>query len=628
MIVSNSLVSIFAVAMMGCVFATPLVTKFAHWAGAIDRPDKFRRVHKNATPRLGGLGLALGVAAGAVLVVARGAAEVGGDLIWRARALSVLAASLLVLVIGFVDDTRGIRPRVKLLGQAAAVLVLFAGGISIQSIDVLRLTIDLTHPSVSLEGLGIPAAIALPSLAVTLFWFLGCMNIWNLIDGMDGLASGVGLLVSGTLALVAIHNQNLGVAVMATALAGSLAGFLLYNWHPACIFLGDSGSLLIGLLIGVIGVQGSMKGPSAISLLFPILAMGLPISDTLLAIFRRWVRNLPLSAADRRHVHHLLIGLGLNPWQAALLLYCFSGFLCGAVLLGVALRNEKLALAMGLSGCLAFVLIVTSRMNELAELRGDFLARLARGRQERFAAKTAWEAIQRIELCTHPLEVYAILHDTARLLACESVELTSAGEAASFPMVSAKGPAGTSIAPFPPLSSGGQRAGSPDGVTTPMAPSDGGPPTDLRLEREENNARESKDKGRSNPSFAAVSGTTAIFRLFGGQDLTLTVSLLPTATANVAPDIAFRFLQRLALVGAERLEQLLDYPDGAGTGLDDEPVDTTAEESAESLAFAGIPTSLREASPDVGPNPGWRVAVQAIGWKSHLTAQPPSLGIE
>ena len=144
---------------------------------------------------------------------------------------------------------------------------------------------------------------------------------------MDGLASGVGLLVSGTLTLVAIHNENFGAAVLSVALAGSLAGFLLFNWHPACIFLGDSGSMLIGLLIGVIGVQGSIEGPSAISILFPILAMGLPISDTAMAIFRRWVRNLPLSAADRRHVHHLLIGLGLDQRQVsahALLLFGVS----------------------------------------------------------------------------------------------------------------------------------------------------------------------------------------------------------------------------------------------------------------------------------------------------------------
>ena len=192
---------------------------------------------------------------------------------------------------GFIDDTRSLGPRTKLLGQALAVLTLYLGGIRIHSIDVLFMNIDLGFPSAKFSLLGFPVELALPSLLVTLFWFLGCMNVWNLIDGMDGLASGVGLLVSGTLTLVAIHNGNFDVAVLAVALAGSLAGFLLYNWHPACIFLGDSGSLLIGLLIGVIGVEGSMEGPSAISILFPILAMGLPISDTAMAIFRRWVRE-------------------------------------------------------------------------------------------------------------------------------------------------------------------------------------------------------------------------------------------------------------------------------------------------------------------------------------------------
>ena len=297
--------------------------------------------------------------------------------------VAILVAALIILLVGFVDDTRSLGPRVKLLGQALAVLTLYLGGIRIQAIDVLGLDIDLGQPSLAFSLLGLPVDLALPSLVVTMLWFLGCMNVWNLIDGMDGLASGVGLLVSGTLTLAAIHNENARVAVLAVALAGSLAGFLLYNWHPACIFLGDSGSLLIGLLIGVIGVQGSMKGPSAISILFPILAMGLPISDTAMAIFRRWVRNLPLSSADRRHVHHLLIGLGLNPRQAALLLYSFSGFLCGAVLLGVALRNEFLALFLGISGCLAFLLVLTSRRDELANLRGDLQDRLARGRQER-----------------------------------------------------------------------------------------------------------------------------------------------------------------------------------------------------------------------------------------------------
>ena len=156
---------------------------------------------------------------------------------------AILIAALIILIVGFVDDTRSIGPRVKLLGQALAVLTLYLGGIRIQTIDVLSLNLDLGQPEPRSSACwACPIDLALPSLVVTMLWFLGCMNVWNLIDGMDGLASGVGLLVSGTLTLVAIHNENVEVAILAVALAGSLAGFLLYNWHPACIFLGDSGA--------------------------------------------------------------------------------------------------------------------------------------------------------------------------------------------------------------------------------------------------------------------------------------------------------------------------------------------------------------------------------------------------
>jgi UDP-GlcNAc:undecaprenyl-phosphate/decaprenyl-phosphate GlcNAc-1-phosphate transferase len=407
-------------------------------------------------------------------------------------------AALIILAVGFVDDTRSLSPRVKLLGQALAVLTLYLGGIRIEAIDVLGLNLDLGYPSARWSVMGHPFELALPSLVVTLFWFLGCMNVWNLIDGMDGLASGVGLLVSGTLTLVAIHNENFEVAVLAVALAGSLAGFLLYNWHPACIFLGDSGSLLIGLLIGVIGVEGSMEGPSAISILFPILAMGLPISDTAMAIFRRWVRNLPLSAADRRHVHHLLIGLGLDPRQAALLLYCFSGFLCGAVMLGVALRNEYLTLILGTSGCLVFLLVVTSRRDELSNLRDDLQDRLTRRRQERQAAKLAWAAIQRVELATAITRAYEIVDQTAHSMGCEQLQIS---------------------------------CGSPQA----MAPwrRDGSIPA-----------------ARPRPS---LSGPSVIFRLSGGQGLWITVSLGLPADSPIAADIVFRYLQRLCQALAERL---------------------------------------------------------------------------
>ncbi len=432
--ISKDYLMIFAFAMMGCVLATPLVTWFANWVGAIDRPDQFRRIHHGAIPRLGGLALALGIAVGTILTHCDQTLGMPGAQHFNLHhEWSLMSAALVILLVGFVDDTRSLGPRTKLLGQAIAVLILYLGGIRIDSVDVLGLNVDLTFPSIHVHAIGSTINIGIPSLLVTLFWFLGCMNVWNLIDGMDGLASGVGLLVSGTLTLVAIHNENFEVAVLAVALAGSLAGFLLYNWHPACIFLGDSGSLLIGLLIGVIGVQGSMKGPSAISILFPILAMGLPISDTAMAIFRRWVRNLPLSAADRRHIHHLLIGLGLNPRQAALFLYCFSGFLCGAVMLGVALRNEYLTLVLGISGCLMFLLVVTSRRDELNNLRGDLQDRLTRGRQERQAAKLTWEAIQRMELASSEASATDVITQLAGKLGCGLIEILKDGSAPAEP---------------------------------------------------------------------------------------------------------------------------------------------------------------------------------------------------
>jgi len=528
MLNTNTYLLIFAAAFMGCVLVTPFVTRIAGWLGAIDRPDQFRRIHKGATPRLGGLGLAFGL----TLAISVGA--MGGYFQdwteyprWLGTLLPIGLSSLIILAVGIVDDTHEMRPRLKLFGQASAVLVLYAGGIRIDSVTILNLTIPLDHPTVWLPLGTAGVSVSLPGLMVTMLWFLACMNIWNLIDGMDGLASGVGLLVSGTLALVAIWMENPNVAILAAALAGSLAGFLLYNWHPACIFLGDSGSLLIGLLIGIVGVQGSLKEGATISILFPILAMGLPITDTAMAIFRRWVRNLPLSSADRRHVHHLLIGLGLNPRQAAGLLYCFSAGLCGVVLLGVVFKNEILALVMGLSGCLAFLLILTSRRDELATLRADFQSRLVRGKQERFAAKVTWEAIQRIELAESVGGIWEIMKSATAKLGCDDLRLSCRREGRPVFDADAQG-------------------------------------ADYWLEPE------------------SLSGPLATFRLSSGRDLVLIVSLHPTTNSPLEADIAFRFIQRLSLASAERLERLFSK------GIESE----TRTESVGSRVTEGSPAGL------------------------------------
>ncbi len=559
---SNAFLLVFAIAFMGCVLSTPLVTRLAAWFGAIDRPDQFRRIHKGATPRMGGLGVAFGLGVG-ILPVALGGylRDWPGAAEWWGRQWAVIAAAAIIILVGILDDTRGLNPRPKLLGQTGAVLVLILGGIQIQKLAILGITLDLSYPAVLLPIPNHPVTIGLPGALLTIVWFLGCMNIWNLIDGMDGLASGVGLLVSGTLMLVAIQQNNIGSALLAASLAGSLAGFLLYNWHPAVIFLGDTGSLLIGLLIGVIGVQDSLKGPSAVSILFPILAMGLPISDTAMAIFRRWVRNLPLSSADRRHVHHLLIGLGLNPRQAALMLYCFSGFLCGAVLLGVALNNEMLALVLGLSGCLAFLLVLTSRRDELALLRQDLRLRMTRGKQERFAAKATWESIQRIELCEDLERVWQIVLDTTATLGCDALRLSCHRNGRAVFVHS---------------------AGEMDGAD----------------------------------ANGQLSGPTASFRLSCGQDLLLSIALHQADDSPVAADIAFRFLQRLSLATAERIERLLGSTESATERPRPLPVVAPAVAALKHSAPLGRPAHDEADASEVGAvdSGGW--LRRALGWTS------------
>ena len=541
----DSYLLVFAVSFLSCVLATPVVTRLATWAGAIDRPDQFRRIHKGATPRLGGLGLAIGIVAGlSPLILGDYLPPWPGSAEWVSALGWIAAAGAVILVIGVVDDTVGVSPRAKLLGQAAAVLILYAGGIRIESIEFFGVEFSLSMPvDLVLPGVGPSRTIDPLSIALTLFWFLGCMNIWNLIDGMDGLASGVGLLVAGTMMLVAFALSNFGSALMAAALAGGLAGFLLYNWHPACIFLGDSGSLLIGMLIGVIGIQGSLKGTMAVSILLPILAMGLPISDTALAIFRRWVRNLPLTAADRRHVHHVLIGLGLNPRQAAAMLYSFTAFLCGVVLLGVAARSDVLALFLGISGSLAFVGILYSRRDELAELRNDLRARMVRGRQERRAAKTTWEAIQRVELCDDPGTIVAIMAETADAMGCEVVNFDFLGPGQS----------------------------------------------PVRIDR-----RHAVDDAGTEGSL--MSGSSARFRLSGAGDALLTVDLHLHDRTGLPTDIAFRFLQRLSLAISERLGRLL------GDEATAQPPGTSPGDLPDTF---GLDEAMVAASADDGRADGW-----------------------
>lgn len=399
---------LFSASFSATILATPWVISLARRLGAVDAPDGFRKTHHGATPRMGGIGVAFGFIAALALfgVLAPDMwSELLSDLPLTAPAILAIA---IVLGIGLIDDRRGLSPMTKLGWQAVAACLLFWAGFRIERLFLFGYTIDF-------------GIFALPA---TCFWFLGCMNIWNLIDGMDGLASGVGTIVSITLVLAASTLGHFGVAYGAAALAGALAGFLVYNFHPARIFLGDTGSLFIGMLLGMLAIRGSLKSGVTVAILTPILVMGLPIVDTLLAIVRRWVRHLPWNAADHGHLHHRLMAFGLSQRQASLFLYSFTVLLCASALASVALQSELLPLFGAILGTVGLTYVFAACREERAGFFEDFRRRLQHRRLEQRTARIVWEGIQRLPNCQNLEAVLHTVVTVAEKLHCEGFGLT------------------------------------------------------------------------------------------------------------------------------------------------------------------------------------------------------------
>jgi len=248
----------------------------------------------------------------------------------------VIAAAGLVCFFGCMDDHCRLPARVKLVLQTASVLPVVMVGYSVQSITLFGCWLDL-------GWLGVP---------LTVLWLVGCINAFNLLDGMDGLASMVGLFTAATMAAIATHQGNDYVAVIAVALVGALAGFLVYNRPPASIFLGDSGSMVIGLVVGVLGVRSTLKTSAALSITAPLVVMTFPMFDTFLAVVRRKLTGRRFDAADREHIHHRLLDRGLSPW----LVLAIIGVLCLAT--GVAATVASIVRSDTLAWTTAAVLIV------------------------------------------------------------------------------------------------------------------------------------------------------------------------------------------------------------------------------------------------------------------------------
>ena len=326
-----TLIAAILVVIAACVASsalTALVSRMALRLGWRDNPDNHRKIHRRPTP-FGG-GVAIFGATVAVLGALWWVPNPFREMLWEHwdGLLGLLLASAVIVTVGLVDDCLGMRVRQKLFGQILAAFIVMAGGLLIRRVGILGWEIELHFLSVPF----------------TLFWLLGAINALNLLDGIDGLATTLGLILVGTIALMAAKMERPEVVIIAVVFAGGLLGFLRFNFPPASVFLGDGGSMLIGLVVGTLAIQGSLKGPGTVLLAAPLAVWTIPVFDTAAAILRRRLRGRSIYTGDRSHIHHRLLdrlgsSLKVLGWLAA----CCA-VTSAAALISVFLKNDLIAL--------------------------------------------------------------------------------------------------------------------------------------------------------------------------------------------------------------------------------------------------------------------------------------------
>ena len=301
---------------------TPICRDVFRSYGVVDQPDAVRKVHRYPIPRVGGLAIAISYLVAYVLVRPEEGSPLAQQLslVWK-----LLPGAALAFGIGLLDDLFNLRAWIKLVGQVAAAGLACVGGVRILSIG------------------GAPTD-AWWNVPLTILWLLACMNAFNLVDGLDGLAVGVGLFATLTVFAAAMMQHNMVLAVATFPLAGALLAFLCYNFNPATIFLGDSGSLLIGFLLGCYAAIWSNKSATLLGMTAPLMALSIPLLDVALAIVRRFLRHQPIFGADRGHIHHRLLDRGFTPRRVVLVLYGLCGLAAAFSLLQGVVHSFSLAL--------------------------------------------------------------------------------------------------------------------------------------------------------------------------------------------------------------------------------------------------------------------------------------------
>ena len=318
--------------------STPLVRRLAYKIGAVDVPKDKRRVHKKPTPRIGGLAIIFGFLV-AVLCF-------NDD--WSKSMIATLIGAGILAVLGVIDDCKALDAKLKFVVQIiAALIVVFYGDIRISVFS--NPNVFSTEPYVIL-----PMWL---SVIVTVVWIVFITNAVNFIDGLDGLAAGVSAIMSMSLVFIAISYHEYTIALVGLALMGSCFGFLPFNFNPAKIFMGDTGSTFLGYILAVLSIQGMFKSYAVISFAVPVIMLGLPLFDAAFAMIRRVLSGKSPMIADRGHLHHRLYDMGFSQKQTVFILYAISGVLGITAIL---LAEQRFLRAMLLLICvLIFILIAT-----------------------------------------------------------------------------------------------------------------------------------------------------------------------------------------------------------------------------------------------------------------------------
>lgn len=321
------------------LFLTPIVRSIAFRVGAVDNPNA-RRINKVPMPSSGGLAIFLSFLVSALILMPKVLKGIPGVMSYFDYILPVVIAALIITATGYIDDIFELKPRTKMLGIIIGAVIVWA----FTDFRFDSFKIPFGGPLLEFNSV--------VTFFLTVFWIISITNAMNLIDGLDGLVSGVSIISLGTMALVSyffLPQTDFYLTLTILLLIACIAGFFPYNYHPAIIYLGDTGALFIGFMIGVLSLQG-LKNSTAVAVITPVIILGVPILDTTVAIIRRKLSGRPATEADKMHLHHRLLAMGFTHRGAVLVVYGIAIlFSLIALLLNVSSRVGGMLLIIGLA---------------------------------------------------------------------------------------------------------------------------------------------------------------------------------------------------------------------------------------------------------------------------------------